>query len=308
MDIKERKAARNVLINCMGLKKSEKFLIITDDKLLKLADIFYKGANEMGYDAVIVKYPPGEVHGEEPPRLVQDVLMKADVVLLLTSKSLSHTRARKLASQCGVRMASLPGISYDIIVRTLGFDYRKTKEKINNIAEKLTRAKKITVKTKSGTEISFSVAGRKGFSDTGIYKRKGEFGNLPAGEACIAPLEGTAEGVIVIDASIAGMGKLKKHITVEIKKGLLVRSKPERFKKQLDKYGKNSDNLAEFGIGLNPEARVTGNVLEDEKALGTCHFAFGTNISFGGKVKAPVHIDAVLYKPEIYLDGKRLVL
>jgi len=308
MDIKERKAAKNVLINCMGLKKNEKFIIITDNMLLKLADIFYKGAKDMGYEPVVVKYFPGKVHGEEPPQLVQDALIKADAALLLTSKSLSHTRARKLASQCGVRIASLPGISRDVIMRTLGFDHRKTEKIINGIAKKLTRAKKITVKTKSGTKISFSAAGRKGFSDTGIYKQKGEFGNLPAGEACIAPLEGTANGIIVIDASIAGMGKLKKHITVEIKKGLLIKSNPEKFKKQLDKYGKNSDNLAEFGIGLNPKACVTGNVLEDEKACGTCHFAFGTNTSFGGKVQAPVHIDAVLYKPEIYLDGSRLIL
>jgi len=306
--MKERKTVRNVLINCMGLKKNEKFLIVTDDKLLKLADIFYKGAKESEYEVVVVKYRSGKVHGEEPPELVQDALLKADVALLLTSKSLSHTRARKLASQCGVRIASLPGISRDVIMRTLSFDYRKTEKKINDIAEKLTRTKKIIVKTESGTEISFSVTGRKGFSDTGIYKQKGKFGNLPAGEACIAPLEGTAEGVIVIDASIAGIGKLDKHITVEIKKGLLMKSKPGKFKKQLDKYGKNSDNLAEFGIGLNPEAIVTGNVLEDEKALGTCHFAFGTNISFQGRVKAPVHIDAVLYKPEIYLDGGRLIL
>ncbi|MDP8234395.1 MAG: aminopeptidase [Candidatus Saelkia tenebricola] len=306
MDIKERRIVKNVLINCMGLKQHEKFLVVTDEKLFELANMFHSGAGELGYESLIVKYVSRNVHGEEPPQLIKDMLLSADVVLLLTSKSLSHTLARKAASKFGVRMASLPDISREVVMRTLGFDYSKITEETNKTAKKLTRAKKIAVKTQSGTDISFSVIGRKGFSDTGIYKYKGRFGNLPAGEVCVAPLEGTAKGVIVIDASIADMGKLNKPLTVEIKNGLVVKSKPEHFKKQLDKYGKNCRNIVEFGIGLNPKAHVTGNVLEDEKALGACHFAFGTNISFGGKVKAPVHIDAVLHSPEICLDGRLL--
>ncbi|MCD6080442.1 MAG: aminopeptidase [Candidatus Omnitrophica bacterium] len=306
MDIKEKRVVNNVLFNLMGLKKGEKLLIVCDQPLYELGDLFFKGAEISGSDAVLIKYLPRQIHGQEPPSIVAKALASSDVALLITSKSLSHTKARKQASKKGVRIASLPGITYDMAMRTLSFDYRKIKRKIENCARRLTAAKKIEVKTKKGTNISFSVAKRKGFADTGIYNKKSAFGNLPPGEACIAPLEGTASGVIVVDGSIAGWGKVERLHRLYIKDGFLVVSQPEDFYKFLSQYGKNAKNLAEFGIGFNPRAKITGNVLEDEKVLNTCHFAFGTNISFGGKIDAQIHIDVVIFNPQIYLDGKLL--
>jgi leucyl aminopeptidase (aminopeptidase T) len=306
MDIREKRVVKNVLFNLMGLKKRERLLIVCDEPLFKLADIFHHGAGEYGVDSVLIKYPPRQIHGQEPPQIVAHALANCDLALLFTSRSLSHTKARKNASKKGARIASLPGISYEMAIRTLGYDYRKIRNKIQKCAQKLTRAKDIRVMTKKGTDISFSVRGRKGFSDTGIYNYRKAFGNLPAGEACIAPLEGTSNGVIVVDASIAGWGKVKTPHRLYIKNGFLVKTEPDDFYKFLSRYGKKAKNLAEFGIGFNPKAKITGNVLEDEKAINTCHFAFGTNISFGGKIDAQVHIDVVVKRPQIYLDGKIL--
>ena len=72
--------------------------------------------------------------------------------------------------------------------------------------------------------------------------------------------------------------------------------------------GRAALNIAEFGIGLNPKAKVTGNVLEDEKAKQTAHIAIGANISFGGKVSCPCHLDFVFFNPHIFIDGKQLKL
>ena len=85
-------------------------------------------------------------------------------------------------------------------------------------------------------------------------------------------------------------------------------SRPKKFEKYLSDYGEQAKNLAEFGIGMNPVAKITGNVLEDEKVKNTCHFAFGTNISFGGNINAGIHIDAVFTKPEIYIDRRKITL
>lgn len=310
MDLKpsELSVVKNVLLNCMGLKERERLLIVTDEPLSGVGELFYRGAKGLGFDPVILRYFPRKVHGEEPPDFVALALKDAHVALLLTSKSLSHTKARKDASRIGVRIASLPGISYEIIMRTLGIDYTKLQAKIKRVAKKLTGAKHIRVLTDKGTDISFSVTGRKGFADTGVYIKKGAFGNLPAGEACVAPVEKSPQGKIVFDASIAGFGKLDEPVEVEIEKGIIVKSKPPKFYKFLMKFGEKALYIAEFGIGLNPKARVTGNVLEDEKAVNTCHFAFGSNISFGGRIRAGVHIDGVLFSPLIYIDGKKLRL
>ncbi|HEO63711.1 MAG TPA: aminopeptidase [Candidatus Omnitrophica bacterium] len=302
---KELSIVKNVLINCMGMKKKDGLLIVSDDRLCSLAGIFHKGAVQLNFKSTFLIISVLEAHGQEPGEIIADIFKKFDLALLITSKSLSHTKARKEASRLGVRIASLPGINYEVMMRSLDLDYNKIKTKADNLAQKLTKSDRIRVTTSRGTDICFSVKGRKGFSDSGIYKKKGAFGNLPAGEACIAPLEGLAQGVIVVDGSIAGFGKLKKPVKIIVKNGLLIKTVPDRFEKFLNRYGRKGKNLAEFGVGLNPKAKVTGCVLEDEKACGTVHFAFGTNISFGGEVDAGIHIDAVLHSPQIYLDGSR---
>lgn len=303
-----RAVVKNVIYNCLGYKKGEELLIVTDDKLFRVANDFYCSCLKLGIDLVLAKYESRKMHGEEPPSLIAKLMKDADLVLLFTYRSLSHTIARKQASKKGVRIASLPGITHDIVLRTLGIDYRKLKSKVERIAQKLTHASEVVITTAQGTELYFSIKGRKGFADTGIYRDKASFGNLPAGEACIAPLEGTAEGKIVFDASFAGIGKLEVPINVIVSNGYVTEISSPKLKKILAPYGKKALNIAEFGIGLNPQAEVRGNVLEDEKALNTAHIALGSNISFGGRIKAGIHLDGVFYKPQIWLDGKKLRL
>jgi leucyl aminopeptidase (aminopeptidase T) len=304
MDMEE--IVENVIFRCMEYKKGEKLLFVTDDKLYNLAQKFYLNSLKLGIDAVLIKYKPRKMHGEEPPEIVAKALINSDVALLITHCSLSHTKARKKASQKGVRIASLPKITEEIVKRTLEIGYKKLKKKIEKIANRLSEAKEILIKTKLGTNLRFSAKGRKGFADTGIYNKRGSFGNLPAGEACISPLENTAQGKIIFDASFAGIGKLSKPIETEVKDGYAVKISSKKLFNLLFPYGKKAFNIAEFGIGLNPKAIVTGNVLEDEKAINTSHIALGSNISFGGKINAHLHLDGVFYEPLILLDGKKL--
>ncbi len=297
---------KNVLSNSMGLKKGESLLFVTDRLLYPIANLFYRGSLKMGYESLLIEIPDIEIHGQEPSSVVAKILKTVDVALLITSKSLSHTRAREEASKLGVRIASMPGVSREVIMRSLNLDYREIKRSIKRVSDKLSKTKNVKVLTSKGSDISFSIEGRVGFGDYGIYRKDGDFGNLPAGEAFIAPLEGSANGVVVIDGSIAGFGKLNGDIKIWIEKGKLIKSKPSKFMSFISNFGNKALNLAEFGIGLNPKARVTGNVLEDEKVINTAHFAFGTNKSFGGEVNAGIHIDGVFFDPQIYLDSKKL--
>lgn len=152
--------------------------------------------------------------------------------------------------------------------------------------------------------MEFYTEGRKWVSDDGIYMKKGAFGNLPAGEIFIAPLENRTNGTIVVDASVGGLGKIDKEIEIKIKKGFIDHISDGRIAKQFNKLLKNKlyKNVAELGIGTNYKAKITGNVLEDEKVAGTCHIAFGNNKHFGGKVDVPFHVDFVIKKPTIYAD------
>lgn len=161
---------------------------------------------------------------------------------------------------------------------------------------------------KDGLSLSFSIEGRDGVLSTGLYLNPGESGNLPSGEAYIAPMEGTAAGQIKVDGSIAGIGALNSPMVLTVEQGRLISAEGESGDRLLDMLGAGDGRLlGEFGIGTNNKARITGVVLEDEKVYGTIHVAFGSNNTFGGVVAAGVHIDAVVMKPDVYIDDKLIM-
>lgn len=161
---------------------------------------------------------------------------------------------------------------------------------------------------KGGYTLTFPVEGRNGVPSTGLYLNPGESGNLPSGEAYIAPLEGTAEGQILIDGSIAGIGKLSEPLLLTIEQGRIVKAEGEAGPQLLGMLGdKDGRLLCEFGVGTNDKARITGVILEDEKVYGTIHVAFGSNNTFGGTIMAGVHIDGLVKEPTVYLDGKLIM-
>ncbi len=307
MNRKLKQAANIIIKDCLAIKKHEKVVIVTD-----------RGCRTIGYaiwhetrritDSIIIEISPRSIHGEEPPPLVAEILKKCDVFILPTTYSLTHTRARIEANRNGARGATMPGITVGIMERALNANYQKIAKLTAKTAEILSTAKKALIKTDAGAELKLVLQRRKGYRDTGIIRKSREFSNLPAGEAYIAPIEHGSNGTIVIDGSFAPIGALRKKVILEIKNGRIVKlSGNGRLQSIFKKYGKKERVLCEFGIGTNPKAKITGNVLEDEKVLGSIHVAFGNNLNFGGKNKARIHLDGVIKKPSVWLD-KRLII
>ena len=302
------KPAEIVLKKCLGLKKNEKVLIITDSKLYGLSKQFFTEAEKITDKVTLIKIPIPKVHGTEPSKKIANDMLKYNVELLITTKSLSHTKARKNACKKGARIASMPTITKGAIKRALNIDYEKLKWRNKKLMKILTKGKIAKVTTKKGTDLVMNIKGRKCFDDNGIYDKKGLFGNLPAGEVAVAPVEGTTNGVYVVDASFGGFGKLKKPLKIRVKDGYAVKITGSKAK-CLKKYLKNKKyrNIAEFDIGTNPKAKVSGCVLEDEKVIGTVHIALGNNISLGGKVNVPLHLDGVIKNPTVWIDKKKIM-
>lgn len=309
--MKPQEIARQTLEKSMNVVKGEEVVIVADTPQEKIGRWFLEGALELGAEASFVLFSPRSNNGEEPPAAVAGAMQAGDVLMLITSKSLSHTAARREASKRGARAASMPMLTEEMMMRALAVDYNKIKESCDRFSAILTEAKEVHLTTPAGTDLSFSIAGRKGFSDSGIYHNRGDFGNLPAGEASVAPVEGSASGVLVVDASMAGVGLLEKPLKIEIEKGLATRitggESADKLIKILERYGEKARNIAELGIGLNPAAKITGFVLEDEKMEGTCHIALGDNSSFGGNVAVNSHLDGVVLNPTLVIDGKKLI-
>jgi leucyl aminopeptidase (aminopeptidase T) len=212
------KYAEIVLKKCFGLKNNEKFFIVTDSKLNKIAKIFYKEAKKITNDVKLVEIPIPKVHGTEPSNEIAKEMLNYDAEILITTKSLSHTNARINACKKGARIVTMPGITKEILERAIDIDYgklMKVHEKLGNIIDK---GKEVKITTKLGTNLKFSIKGRKAFGrDSGLFTKKGSFGNLPTGEIFVAPVERTANGIYVVDASFAGIGKLKSPIKIYVK-------------------------------------------------------------------------------------------
>ena len=305
------KAARTAVRKCLAVKKGEAVLVITDDPLIKIGRLLWDACRQAGAEAILAEIISRKTSGEEPPKALADCMKKVDVLVIPTSKSLSHTKARRDACRSGVRCATLPGITPDTMRRTLNADYRKIAKLSIRLARIMTQGSTARVTTPAGTDITMSIQGRKGHPDTGLVHKRGDFSNLPAGEAYLAPVEGTAQGVIVIDGCIGETGVLRKPITMTVRDGYATAisggAQVKILQRAIRGLGKQARNIAELGIGTNDKARVVGSSLEDEKVLGTVHIAIGDNASMGGRISVASHLDAILLKPTLFI-GRRIIM
>ena len=297
---------------CMGTKKDEKVLVITDEIKNEIGYALYSNALRLGHESLYIEMKSGKINGEEPPESVAELMQKFDVVLCPTAKSLTHTNARRAASAKGVRVATFPGITKAVMIRGMNADYNKISKLSIKLKGILEKGSHIRVTSALGTDISFSIKGRASYASKGLFHAKGESGNLPTGETFLAPVEGTSNGIFIVDGSMAGLGLIKNvNLSIKVKGGYATEIKggmlAKKLAKQLDEVRRDARNIAEFGIGTNDSAKLSGVLLEDEKVLGTIHIALGNNVSMGGNVNVPLHLDGVIKKPTVYLDGKLLM-
>lgn len=302
----EQKSSEVVFKECMDLKPEETVVIVVDQGTREIGQSFHDYAKKIATESILVEMDERKNNGQEPPKAIAALMCKADVLILATSKSLSHTVARFEANKCGARVASMPGVSKDMVQRTLSQTYTKIHEKGAIYKKLLDAGSEVQLLSPAGTNLIFSIEGRIAANDDGMIRTAGAFGNLPAGEAYIAPVEGSANGSLVIDASMSGIGLLEKPLNITIKDGLAKRAEGDGatwLEGVFSTYGKETRNVAELGIGTNPYAIITGAVLEDEKVLGTVHIALGDNSTFGGTVQAETHLDGIITSPTLIIDG-----
>ncbi|MEJ2053857.1 MAG: aminopeptidase [Calditrichaceae bacterium] len=307
-----KQAAQTALLSCLGLKKDETLMILTDDNKMSIGAALYTTGKDLCKETVLVQMPPAEVNGQEPPQAIAAMMPNYDVIVCPTTKSVTHTDAKRNACKAGSRVATMPNITEDIMIRGLKADYRKIAERTLKLSEILDAGKIAHIITPLGTDLRLPIEGIKAISSTGLILEKGQGGNLPSGESFLMPEEGKSEGVLYIDAAIAGIGKLQSEpVKVIIKNGYAVEfsggREAEELKTNLAKFGRPGMNVAELGIGTNHEAGVSGNILEDEKVMGTIHVAFGNNISMGGTCSVGIHIDGVVTKPTVFIDQKKIM-
>ena len=304
------RAIAAVVRDCLAVRRGEDVLVICNPATREIGEWLRDEAETAGADAVLAVMSERGSHAEEPPDSLAVAMLKADVVLAPTVQSLSHTAARKAATEAGVRIATLPGVTTEMLARVMSADMEELRRRGRAIADALTSGSEAVITCPNGSDLRLGLEGRTAIADDGRLTERGAFGNLPCGEGFIAPVEGTSDGQIVADGTIATVGVPAEPVTLAVKRGHLTQASGEEGARLMDlltAHGPEGTNVAELGIGANEKAILSGNVLEDEKILGTVHVAFGASAAIGGTVQVPVHLDCVVTKPSLTVDGEPVV-
>ena len=309
-------AVATVIQRCLRVQAGETVLVIADPASTAIGEALLAAARDAGGDAVLTILPPNPARGTEPPAPVAAALAAADVFIAPCLPSLSHTSARKRACELGHRGATLPGVTADMLARLMSTDFDALTARCRAVAALLTDGDEARMTCPRGTDVRLDLRGRAAISDEGDLGAPGAFGNLPCGEGFVSPVGG--EGTIAT-SSLGLVGLTDEPVLLTVRDGRLAAATgsgddAQQYLAMLDAHGPLGRNLAELGVGTNDRATLTGNILEDEKILGTAHIAFGASAGIGGTVTVPVHLDVVVTEPTLWigdtqvLDGGRWLL
>ncbi|MCP4728401.1 MAG: leucyl aminopeptidase [bacterium] len=294
------------------VKPSEKVLIITDHTMQNIADSVIKAAQGIGAEVVTCIMSPRDKDGQEPPDSVAAAMKAADVFFAPVSYSITHTKATRAALENGARGIMMTQYNEDILSSPslIKTDFEAQAEVCHRYGRVFTGGEKVTVTSSKGTDLSFSIKGRTANILTGIPE-PGNLAPVPTIEVNVVPVHGTTQGVAIVDASVPyiGIGVLKEPIICTIEDGYITKieggEQARMLEDNLNSHGdRNCFNHAELGVGLNPNARLNGVMLEDEGVIGTIHLGIGTSFTLGGEIVAPTHYDLLIWDTTVKVDDK----
>ncbi|MHB0869728.1 MAG: aminopeptidase [Chloroflexota bacterium] len=310
------KGARTLVGPCTNVAPGESVLIVTDKPMVSIAEAMAAAVKERKAEPVIAIIDQRASDSTEPPRPVTEAMKAANVIFSAVSISITHTRAVKEAVGAGARAIAMTAVTEEMMVSGgLEADFPRVKVTCRAVGERMAKTKVAHITSREGTDLTFRVEGRR-VNVMPCVVEPGEFSPAPTAEVNFSPIEGTANGIIVADASIPylGIGLLKKPIRFTVRDGFIVNIEggdPEQVATLKAAWERQADpnvyNVAEMGIGMNPKCRFTGIMLEDEGVLGSIHIGTGTSITLGGTVKAKSHYDLIMSKPTLKLDGATLI-
>ncbi|MDO5563469.1 MAG: leucyl aminopeptidase [Synergistaceae bacterium] len=308
------KGAKKVVEYCANLQPNERVLIVTDFPQQHVAKCVAEAAYRITDQVSVITMPPREVDGQQPTQCVVDAMTGADVMFMPVTRSITHAPAVKAALQRGARVLSMTAFSDDMFIfGGIEADFEALAARCKKMGEIWSAGSKIHLTTPGGTDLTADISGRPGNAHTGLARNPGEFTTCPDIESSVSPVTGSAEGIIVADASIPyfEIGVLSEPVKFMVEKGKVVNveggKQAQKIKYMMDKqHNEAVYNIAQIAVGLNPHCRICGLDLEDEGTYGTAHIGIGTSTLIGGEILAPMHFDGLMYKQTLVIDGETI--
>jgi len=307
-----KRGAKIVTKNWMQVQQGDRVGIITDEEHMDEINLIKDAMEAIGADVVLEMRPTGDT--KFAGLLDQDndgVVDDYDVIIGATNYSIVTKPAVKVAVKSGARFLSLPMstnddrsiLEYDFMT----MDPQISQKTATQLLKHIKGASKIRVTTNLGTDISFSMTGRKAGYFNGRAKDGRGF-TSSSFEVYIPIEEDKTKGIGILDGSLGYLGKVEKPFKLKFEAGRLIEIEQTPDGQKLQKYMEDFNDprifhTAEFGIGTNTKSKCAGNCyIEDESTFGTFHIGFGRNIALGGEFEANGHFDLVFFKPTIYVD------
>lgn len=306
--------AKRIMEQVLAVRAGERVVVVTDfERPKSITDLLTTTAALYGLQVVVVTMPAREMGGEEPPPAVAAAMREADCVIVQTSHSLTHTNAERDALRAGARVCNIREVDEEMMTRGgMTADYDEV-DRITRLGVALLQAAKTArITTPEGTDLRLNLAGRPAFGLSGFAREPGQFSGLPDGEAAIAPVEGTTEGVLVNPYLIEKIGQVTEPFRMEVRAGRIVGVEGGAQAQQLSEILSRKDSgarnfAAEFALGTNPACRLIPKSREIKKKLGQAHTALGDNLSLGGTVDSAIHLDIILLRPTVIVDDQVVI-
>jgi len=319
-------AAKNALLNVLEAAPGEKIVVVCDDTLIDIGRAFSDGALDIGMWVRIVVLDSSQTRKEIPTHLHEIFASQnPDIFINLLRGEAEETPFRikvtKMETRRRTRLGHCPGVTLDMLTDgalALGSEeYRKMQIFADKLIQHLEGAKEVYFTAPNGTDIRLSVADREFFTDTKIDWKTMKWMNLPVGEVLCGPVENEANGMLVCDKAVGGVGKVRAPVKITVKDGRAVDvsgGEPKALAQIKEALATDnwSSVIGEFSFGINPSARFGDEFLEAEKMMGTCHIALGNNLDYpGGHNSSAHHMDFLVFKPTIkvlYKTGEEHIL
>ncbi len=316
MRTKITRSIHHLLTHCGSLRSGERVAILCDPSTADMAAAFQAEAMNLTNQVRLLELETASRHGGEPPTEARILMRSSDLILSLCKYSLAHSGARIDAGRQGARFLSMPLYTWELLESpVVNYDFKSRAGVVRRVADALTEGTEIHVRGRAGTDILLNAEGRVGNCCPGFVENPGELGSPPDIEANVSPLEDRSEGIAVIDGSITcpEIGRLETPVRAVIENGSIRRfeSSNRRYVEVLEHMFGPQDSkrrtLAECGVGLNPEAKLTGTMLTDEGAYGSMHLGFGSNHTVGGRNEVDFHLDFVFNEASLTVDGRDIL-
>ncbi|MGB9004332.1 MAG: aminopeptidase [Candidatus Aminicenantales bacterium] len=298
------RAARKAISQCLKLKPTDKFLLVTDEAKLEIAEALAAWARRSRAETTVYLMAEALRPISEPTGLFREMASRATAMAYVLESRLEEKPFRSFmvsSARRRGRILMMPGLTREMMERLVNLDYTKMISFTRRLARVLQDAAEVEVENPDGTHLAFSLKGRAWNLSLGDISRRGSHGNLPAGECYTAPVEETFSGRLVLRLIDDKVGRG----VMDFKRGRLVRWSGKGVAEVVRLIGSDRSGfiIGEFGIGTNPGARLCPNMLEAEKALGTVHFAIGDSYGLG-RNQSRHHYDALAVKPTIRVRGR----